>query len=57
MIEFKELNKWFGAHHVLQDINLEVAKGKLSWFVDPAGLERAPSFAASMAWKNFKAAA
>jgi polar amino acid transport system ATP-binding protein len=29
MIKFNELNKWYGTHHVLQNINLEVAKGEV----------------------------
>ena len=28
LIEIKGLNKWFGQHHVLRDINLRVAAGQ-----------------------------
>ncbi|MDI1246083.1 MAG: amino acid ABC transporter ATP-binding protein [Rhodoferax sp.] len=37
MIKFKELNKWYGSHHVLQDINLEVAKGEVMVVCGPSG--------------------
>ena len=37
MIKFKELNKWYGTHHVLQDINLEVAKGEVVVVCGPSG--------------------
>lgn len=37
MIKFNELNKWYGTHHVLQDINLEVAKGEVMVVCGPSG--------------------
>jgi polar amino acid transport system ATP-binding protein len=37
MIEFKELNKWYGAHHVLQDINLHISKGEVVVVCGPSG--------------------
>ena len=37
MIKFSDLNKWFGTHHVLQDINLEVAKGEVVVVCGPSG--------------------
>lgn len=37
MIRFKQLNKWYGKHHVLQDINLEVAKGEVVVVCGPSG--------------------
>ncbi|NDP40724.1 MAG: amino acid ABC transporter ATP-binding protein [Rhodoferax sp.] len=37
MIKFKELNKWYGTHHVLQNINLEVAKGEVVVVCGPSG--------------------
>jgi len=37
MITFKEVNKWFGEHHVLQDINLDVAKGEVVVVCGPSG--------------------
>ena len=37
MIKFSDLNKWFGTHHVLQDINLDVAKGEVVVVCGPSG--------------------
>jgi polar amino acid transport system ATP-binding protein len=37
MIKFGELNKWFGANHVLQDINLNVAHGEVVVVCGPSG--------------------
>ena len=37
MIGFTALNKWFGTHHVLQDINLSVAKGEVVVVCGPSG--------------------
>ena len=37
MISFKNVNKWFGDLHVLQDINLEVAKGEVVVVCGPSG--------------------
>ena len=37
MIKFSALNKWFGANHVLQDINLDVAHGEVVVVCGPSG--------------------
>ncbi|MDZ7667054.1 MAG: amino acid ABC transporter ATP-binding protein [Desulfotignum sp.] len=37
MISFKNVNKWFGDLHVLQDINLEVAQGEVVVICGPSG--------------------
>ncbi|GBU15327.1 polar amino acid ABC transporter ATP-binding protein [Polaromonas sp.] len=37
MIKFSEVNKWYGTHHVLQNINLEVAKGEVMVVCGPSG--------------------
>lgn len=37
MIAFKNVNKWFGDLHVLNDINLEVAKGEVVVVCGPSG--------------------
>ena len=37
MISFKKVNKWFGELHVLQDIDLEVAKGEVMVVCGPSG--------------------
>ncbi len=37
MIEFKNVNKWFGKLHVLRDINLEVSAGEVLVICGPSG--------------------
>jgi polar amino acid transport system ATP-binding protein len=37
MIKFSEVNKWFGTNHVLQNINLDVAKGEVVVVCGPSG--------------------
>ena len=37
MIKFSAVNKWFGANHVLQDINLHVAHGEVVVVCGPSG--------------------
>lgn len=37
MISIKNLNKSFGSNHVLRDINLEVAKGKITFIIGRSG--------------------
>jgi ABC-type polar amino acid transport system ATPase subunit len=37
MISFKKVNKWFGDLHVLNDINLDVAKGEVVVVCGPSG--------------------
>ena len=37
IIEFKNVNKWFGRLHVLQDINLTVSKGEVLVVCGPSG--------------------
>ena len=37
IIEFKNVNKWFGKLHVLKDINLEVARGEVLVVCGPSG--------------------
>lgn len=37
MIKFTDLNKWYGEHHVLQDINLHVSKGEVVVVCGPSG--------------------
>jgi len=39
MIEMHNVNKWFGAFHVLRDINLSVAKGERIVICGPRDLE------------------
>ncbi|MEU4701445.1 amino acid ABC transporter ATP-binding protein [Nonomuraea dietziae] len=37
MIRVRGLNKWFGEHHVLRDIDLHVARGEVVVVVGPSG--------------------
>ena len=37
MIEFRQVNKHFGSHHVLQDINLRIEKGEVVVVCGPSG--------------------
>ncbi|MCP4024318.1 MAG: amino acid ABC transporter ATP-binding protein [Desulfobacteraceae bacterium] len=37
MIQFKNVNKWFGKLHVLNDINLEIKKGEVLVVCGPSG--------------------
>ena len=37
IITLRHVNKWFGQHHVLQDINLEVAEGEVVVVLGPSG--------------------
>ncbi|MBA2675175.1 amino acid ABC transporter ATP-binding protein [Ramlibacter sp.] len=37
MIKFSALNKWFGTNHVLQNINLHVARGEVVVVCGPSG--------------------
>jgi len=37
MIKFTNVNKWFGAHHVLKDINFEVNQSKVAVICGPSG--------------------
>jgi polar amino acid transport system ATP-binding protein len=37
MIRFEKVNKWFGTHHVLVDVDLEVARGEVVVVCGPSG--------------------
>lgn len=37
MISFQQVNKFFGAHHVLKDINLSIDRGEVVVFCGPSG--------------------
>lgn len=37
MVEIKDVNKWFGRHHVLKNINLSVKKGEVVVIIGPSG--------------------
>ncbi len=37
MIEIKNVNKWFGKHHILKNINLSIKKGEVVVILGPSG--------------------
>jgi len=37
MIELEKVNKWYGAHHVLKDVDLTVARGEVVVVCGPSG--------------------
>ncbi|MFW5488299.1 MAG: amino acid ABC transporter ATP-binding protein [Desulfovibrio sp.] len=37
MIRFEKVNKWYGEHHVLQDVNLHITKGEVVVICGPSG--------------------
>jgi polar amino acid transport system ATP-binding protein len=37
MIELQQVNKWYGEHHVLKDVNLTVARGEVVVVCGPSG--------------------
>ena len=37
MIKLQQVNKWYGEHHVLKDVNLEVARGEVVVVCGPSG--------------------
>jgi len=37
LIKIEHVNKWFGEHHVLKDINLEIKKGEVVVICGPSG--------------------
>ena len=37
MIEFKNVDKWFGKHHVLKNINLNISRGEVLVICGPSG--------------------
>jgi len=37
MIKFNAVNKWYGDHHVLKNINLEIANGEVVVVIGPSG--------------------
>ena len=37
MIKLEKVNKWYGAHHVLKDVDLSVARGEVLVVCGPSG--------------------
>lgn len=42
IVEMKSMNKFYGAHHVLKDIDLAVTRGEVMVILGPAAQESLP---------------
>ena len=52
LIEFKNVNKYYGDYHALRDINLEIEKGQVVVSWDLLVLENQPLSVLSMLWNQ-----
>ena len=52
LIEFKNVNKYYGDYHALRDINLEIEKGQVVVLLDLLGLGNLPLSVQSMPWNQ-----
>ena len=52
MIEFHDVNKYFGKFHALKNINLTVDRGEVVTIIGPSGSGKVPYFVASMGWSG-----
>jgi ABC-2 type transport system ATP-binding protein len=50
-IDVKNLNKYFGEHHVVKDFSLQVAKGEIYGFLGPNGSGKTTSI--RMMWFDY----
>ena len=50
LIEFKNVNKYYGDYHALRDINLEIEKGQVVVSWDLLGLGNLPLSVQSTPW-------
>ena len=48
MIEFKDVEKYYGKFHALKNINIEFEKGEVVVVIGPSGSGKARCFAQSM---------
>ena len=56
-IDVKNLNKYFGEHHVVKDFSLQVAKGEIYGFLGPNGSGKTTSIqvkALVWAWTSLR---
>ena len=44
LIEFKNVNKYYGDYHALRDINLEIEKGQVVVLLGPSGSGKSTSY-------------
>lgn len=56
MIEIHDLEKFYGAHHVLKKINLDVEEGEVVVIIGPSGSGKVLYFGASTTWRNIRTA-
>lgn len=52
MIEFHDVNKYFGKFHALKNINLTVDRGEVVTIIGPLDPAKVPYFVASMGWSG-----
>ena len=52
LIEFKNVNKYYGDYHALRDINLEIEKGQVVVILGPSGSGNQPLSVLSMLWNQ-----
>ena len=50
LIEFKNVNKYYGDYHALRDINLEIEKGQVVVLLGPSGSGKSTLSVQSMPW-------
>ena len=56
VLEVKNLNAWFGDHHVVKNISLDYPSNTISAIIGPSGLENLPLSVASIVFtKKFQA--
>ena len=52
LIEFKNVNKYYGDYHALRDINLEIEKGQVVVILGPSGSGKSTLSVLSMLWNQ-----
>ena len=52
LIEFKNVNKYYGDYHALRDINLEIEKGQVVVLLGPSGSGNLPLSVQSTPWNQ-----
>ena len=52
LIEFKNVNKYYGDYHALRDINLEIEKGQVVVLLGPSGSGKSTLSVQSMPWNQ-----
>ena len=52
LIEFKNVNKYYGDYHALRDINLEIEKGQVVVLLGPSGSGKSTLSVQSTPWNQ-----